>query len=269
MSLPNTAYGNTVTMTTDGTFDYYQVGGSLTYTFAAGTNINVVYLTITIQTNLLKFKAASQDYIQSLYPVSVQQQLLQIYIASQKAGLSTRTAYVGQLLTWLNGILAYSLSYVNAVSALTDIPTIVATTWDVSQVPVDPAVTVLGALSLNPSPTDPLAATPSTPTRALDTAFQISTSNAYMVFYTISISVTSTLLGSQAGAVELRSDSAATPTTARSKVSNTLSGVAATNTKEAVLCYLVPAGHYVKLVSSGAGTLSITSQTEVKLGVSL
>lgn len=110
--------------------------------------------------------------------------------------------------------------------------------------------------------------TPSTPTRALNTNFTPNASFGVLCIYTISISCTMSLTAGQTGSVELRSDTSATPTTARCRVTNTNSGaltigLALTNAQESVLYYLVPPGHNVRLVSSGNGTISITNQTEI------
>lgn len=109
-----------------------------------------------------------------------------------------------------------------------------------------------------------------TPSRSLNTNFTPSATNAVWVFYTISISCTITLAVGQTGSVELRSDTNATPTTVRSKVSNTNSGLLTlglnlVNAQESILSYLVPPGHNVRLVSSGGATISLTNQNEVAL----
>lgn len=112
--------------------------------------------------------------------------------------------------------------------------------------------------------------TPSTPARTLNTNFTPSATNATLCTYTISISCTMSLTAGQTGAVELRSDAVATPTTARCRVANTNAGaltigLALTNAQESVLTYLVPPGHNVRLVSSGNATISITAQSEVAI----
>lgn len=148
MDLSNNAYGQTVSRTSDGTTDYYLVGGSVTYQFPTGTPVGAAYLSITIQTNLLMFKAASQDFVQTLYPPQTQIQMLSIYLAAQASGLTNRMAYVARLLTWINGVLAYSATYVAGVQALRDPAAVVAAQWDVTQFPADPAITLLGAMSI-------------------------------------------------------------------------------------------------------------------------
>lgn len=116
--------------------------------------------------------------------------------------------------------------------------------------------------------------TPSAPTRMLGTAFQISPTKAALACYSVALSVTNPLLvGSSTAQVQLLSDAAASPTTVRetatagSAVGVTVS-LQLTTSNAIPLCYLVPAGHYVKLVSSTTGTasVSIVSQTEEVLG---
>lgn len=268
MSLQNDAYGRTVVLTSsDGTTDYYLVGGSITYTFPTGTPTPAVYLSIVIQWNAVLFQNALRAYIQNLYdPSTVQLPLALQYLAARKGQMLDRAAYIAQLFDWLNAINIYATSYRTALLAMVSPATVVATAFDPTQISVaDPGVTIVQAIITPSTPRDPSTAVPSTPSRVLNTPFQPSTTNAVMVFYTISIACTSTILASQTGLVQLKSDASATPTTVRSRASNTLGGVAASNTEECVLCYLVPAGHFVNLVSSGAATIAITAQTEVTL----
>lgn len=112
--------------------------------------------------------------------------------------------------------------------------------------------------------------TPSTPSRTLNNNFTPSASDAVWVTYTIEITCTATLSGGQTGTVELRSDTNATPTTARSSISNSNSislaiAITSSNTQRASVSYLVPANHNVRLVSSGTATISIVHQSEVAI----
>lgn len=113
-----------------------------------------------------------------------------------------------------------------------------------------------------------VASSPSTPSRTLNANFTPNATKATMVFYTIEITCILSLLGGQTGTVELRSDSAATPITARCAVRNANSGIIGlTNTQYSVVSYLVPAGHNVRLVSSGtAASITIVNQAEVTIG---
>lgn len=113
---------------------------------------------------------------------------------------------------------------------------------------------------------------PSTPSRALNTTFTPDANHYVMCIYTISISATATLSSNQNALVELRSDSATTPTTVRCSTAsgvNLTLGVALgfTNSQSTVLVYIVPPGHNVKLVSTLTGTPTVTlvNQTEITI----
>lgn len=72
--------------------------------------------------------------------------------------------------------------------------------------------------------------------------------------YTVQLVITT----GQTATVELRSDSAATPTTARTSATSNIIG-----TLRFELVYDVPPGDNVKLVSSGTGASTIANQTEM------
>lgn len=116
--------------------------------------------------------------------------------------------------------------------------------------------------------------TPSTPTRAIGTAFQPSATNAALCIYSIQIACTASLSGGQAGQVQLLSDAANPPTTVRSTIANQNTsaltiGLTVVNNQTATLSYLVPIGHYVKLVSTnttGTPTYTMVAQAEEVLG---
>jgi len=105
----------------------------------------------------------------------------------------------------------------------------------------------------------------SSPTRAKDTTFTPSADydgRPVRVAVSGTLSCTSTLLASQTAAIELRSDSGATPATPRAVQSFTLAGIAATLTVPFFMSYDVPAGDAVKFVTSGAGTVTIAHVNE-------
>lgn len=116
--------------------------------------------------------------------------------------------------------------------------------------------------------------TPSTPTRTIGTAFQPSATNAVLCLYSIQISCTASLSGGQAGQVQFLSDTSNPPTTVRATIANQNTsgltiGLTVVNNQTALLFYLVPAGHYVKLVSTnttGTPSYTMVSQTEEVLG---
>lgn len=119
-----------------------------------------------------------------------------------------------------------------------------------------------------------IAVTPSTPTRALNAAFRPSTTKATLVNYSVQVQAATPLLaGSATATVELLSDANATPTTVRARASvgqqvGLSVSVAITDSNVIPLSYIVPAGHYVLLKSTVAGTASasIVAQTEEALG---
>lgn len=122
-------------------------------------------------------------------------------------------------------------------------------------------------------PAGTISVSVSTPTRVLGTAFQPSTTRPTLVLYSIKTAVTNPLLaGASTAMVQLMSDTNATPTTVRGEVAAESSvglavAVAITTSNTAVLAYLVPANHYVRLVSTttGTGTTSVIRQTEITL----
>lgn len=118
------------------------------------------------------------------------------------------------------------------------------------------------------------AVTPVVTTRALNTTFQPHATKATRVSYSARTQVTNPLLiGSSIATVTLLSDAANPPTTERCRVSAESAvglavSIALTTVNVAPLTYLVPAGHYVRLVSTvtGTGAASIVSQVEETLG---
>jgi hypothetical protein len=134
-----------------------------------------------------------------------------------------------------------------------------------------------GAASTVPGPLGPAGfstVTPSTPTRVLGTAFQPHATKAVLTSYSAKTQVTNPLLaGASTATVTLLSDAANPPTTERARVEAVSSvglavSLALTTANTAPLTYLVPAGHYVRLVSTvtGTGSTAIVSQVEEVLG---
>ena len=102
--------------------------------------------------------------------------------------------------------------------------------------------------------------TPQATARAIGASFQPSADKYTLVQYTIQQTETT----GQDGTVKLLSDAADPPVTeraqARCKNANAADHIACTQ-----LSYLVPPGHYVKLVASGTGTNAITQQVETAI----
>jgi hypothetical protein len=107
-------------------------------------------------------------------------------------------------------------------------------------------------------PVVPDAATQSTVTPALNTSAQINASRNCIVNYSVSIAVTSTLLGTNSGTVFLEISSDNTNWTTIGQVSNSIAGVVSTSIPAFVLTGLVPANYYRRLRTAQAGTNGAT-----------
>lgn len=111
---------------------------------------------------------------------------------------------------------------------------------------------------------------PNVSTRSLNAAFQPSASRTVEVKYSVKQSVSSLLLGSAEAKCELLSDAANPPTTVRDTISTGVSGVLnLVQSNTLPLAYKVPAGHYVKMLTStvsGTVTQTLISQCETTLG---
>lgn len=91
--------------------------------------------------------------------------------------------------------------------------------------------------------------TPSAPTRALGTTYQNTNGKVLRIAASIKMVCASPLLAGQEVKIELMSDSATTPTTVRSTMSNAVSGVLSlTNSNTQQFSYDVPPNHYYRTV---------------------
>ncbi len=121
-------------------------------------------------------------------------------------------------------------------------------------------------------PTGPAVGTQSTPSLSLNgSGVQLHATKPVMLVVSVSISAALTLGGGQTGTVQLISDSSSTPTTVQDEATCSLTGtlvvgVAITSAVTTSVCFLVPAGWYVKLTTSGAATMSIVRQTATIIG---
>lgn len=96
---------------------------------------------------LANIQADINNFIESHYSFLVRSQLFNLYVLAKFDSLTNRAAYIRPGINWLNSILAYSLTLLNAVNAMTDVATIEAFTWNIaSHVTADPAITLGGAL---------------------------------------------------------------------------------------------------------------------------
>jgi hypothetical protein len=148
--LPNDAYGNTVTLSTDGVTDTYTVNKINVYTFPAGTSLSVVYLTLAIKANILTSQAAVQSFVTSRYTLDTRFNLNALYILATQSGLTNRATYITQLFTWAQAVVAYAATYMNSVSAMTNVTTIVNTQPNFTTLTAaDPCVTPVAAIQIN------------------------------------------------------------------------------------------------------------------------
>lgn len=115
--------------------------------------------------------------------------------------------------------------------------------------------------------------TVTTPARTLNSNFTPSAERPTLCIYSCEIGGTTTLLSGDDGVIELRSDTAGTPTTVRCSIRNRvfqgLGVTVGTNViTRSVLTYLVPPGHNVRLATVtlvAAPTFAIIHQTEITL----
>jgi len=148
--LANDAYGNTVDFTTDGVTDSYLIGDSVTHAFPAGTSLGPVYLTIAIKTNIARAQPALQDFVDQHYDARTRLALNALLYCAQANGLlPNRVAYLMQVMTWVQAVIAYSAAYVATVSAMTNPATVAATQPDFTQIAADPLVTPIAAVQIN------------------------------------------------------------------------------------------------------------------------
>lgn len=110
---------------------------------------------------------------------------------------------------------------------------------------------------------------PTTPARTLNTNFTPNANRPVFACYTVQISCTLTVTGTCSSTVDLRSDVNATPVTVRGQAAVTVTlgvGVTVTQTNGVTqtLCYMVPTGHNVRLVTSSSGTATATLVQQVE-----
>ena len=111
--------------------------------------------------------------------------------------------------------------------------------------------------------------TSSAPSRSFNSAFQPSSTRPALCIYAVSIAPTITLSGGQTGTVSLQTSTTSGGTyTELMPITNGNTGaltigLSLTNTNVFALLAFVPAGNYVKLVTSGTATMSIIKAQEI------
>lgn len=106
--------------------------------------------------------------------------------------------------------------------------------------------------------------------RALNTVYQPNVSKGTLCAYSVKQQVSSLLLGSAECKCELLSDASNPPTTVRDTISIGTSGVLnIISSNTATVRHLVPAGHYIKLLTTtvgGTASQTLISQCETTCG---
>ena len=165
MSLPNDAYGRTITVQTTGNDSLYTItnsdGSTLTLDCPVSTPIEQVYAAINAmqptnwvpslvqcQTiNLQNFNAALEIYSTSIYSLETQFRLFMLYYSAVQNGLTNRAAYLAGLFTWLNSIIDYAATYTGSVMAQTDPATALNMQWSFSGLSI-PSIKLLTAIQI-------------------------------------------------------------------------------------------------------------------------
>lgn len=105
--------------------------------------------------------------------------------------------------------------------------------------------------------TDSVAA----PSRSLNTAFQVHARKGAHCSYTVD---TTAVLGALSAYVEVFTGPTSSPTTSQGQVGVVIGSLLGlTNTVRHQINCFVPPGHYVKLISSGAGTSTLVKSCEI------
>jgi hypothetical protein len=143
------AYGNIVTFSTDGTYDYYAVPGYPTLKVATGTAQATALLALAKSENLTNSTGAIEAWTESQFSLGTQNAFRNLYTLAVLNGRTNRAAYCLQLMTWGQAVIAYAATYIAAVQALTSAATVATTVPDFTQVSVPvPAITPVGAMAI-------------------------------------------------------------------------------------------------------------------------
>lgn len=146
----NDAFGRTVDMTSDGTYDTYTVGGAIDFVFPTGTSQAAAYLSMAKQTQIGRAQLALQSFILDRYPLETRWSFLALLNdANNNVLLINRRAYIQQIFTWTRTVITYAATFAASINAMSDPATIAATQWDFSTLSVsDPAITPLAAVAI-------------------------------------------------------------------------------------------------------------------------
>lgn len=157
--LPDDKYGRPISSQTDQIEDMYVFDGMGTASFPAGTKIENVYSTIEANApmvpdiinaksdKIVEFQIAVREYTSLYYDTQTRVSFLALFAMAKEQGLVNRAAYIAQLFTWMNSIIAYSIQFGSAVNALGDAQAVVDKQWDFSGITI-PTITLAAAIQI-------------------------------------------------------------------------------------------------------------------------
>lgn len=132
------------------------------------------------------------------------------------------------------------------------------------------SIIAIGILVFAKGPVEYRQPSASIVTKSLNTSYQLSLYRDAMVTYSVQISSSLTLSGGQSGTITLQtSPNNSTWTTISTQTNNNTGsltiGLNTTNTQATSLTGFVPAGYYIKIVTSGTATMTWICGMEVLL----
>lgn len=159
--LPNDKYGRTVSGITDLITDSYtaQDDSTITVSIPTGTPIEEVYSRLEAMKplipdigtaksdKLIAFKDAVQQYVNQRYSLEDRLMFQTIYKLADEDGLTNRSSYLRQGMTWGKSIIAYGITFQSIVMSQGSAEDVVSLLWDIeSNTDTDPHITLGGAL---------------------------------------------------------------------------------------------------------------------------
>jgi len=97
---------------------------------------------------LLAFQQVIRDLVNACYSTDQRLNFNAMYTVAVTEGRTNRAAYIYQLFSWASAIVGYSATYSASVNALSTVADVQASQWDLSQIPADPKVNPLVAISI-------------------------------------------------------------------------------------------------------------------------
>lgn len=164
-SMPKDVFGRSIAVSSDGITDTYRVtdpygnDGVFSFPFEtaqatayAAINGNGPTLAQAIAENLMAFEAAIEAYTRAAFSTDTRISLMGLYLmaTSQATPMPDLAAYIAPLFPWIQSVLRYANTYAAAIRALTDIPTIYSTGWNIAgNTTAIPVITLAEAASIS------------------------------------------------------------------------------------------------------------------------